>query len=208
MVAARAAETAPKGRARMLDAAELLFAENGYDGTSVRDITRHAGVEVGLVTYHFKTKAELFRETLLRRAPDFAAALHAALDQVLLRDAQPAVAALFAAYLDAHVALVRSPDPGWRAYLQLAAEAMLRGSKDRLSDGATAVYRPVMDRYEHVLVRCAGRHDAAEVRRVWAIFRRTVLSILIGSADHSQSGDEQFAAMRQTCIDVFARALA
>jgi AcrR family transcriptional regulator len=45
--------TAP---ARIRNAALRLFAENGVDGTSIRDIAGAAGVSPGLVQHHFKTK--------------------------------------------------------------------------------------------------------------------------------------------------------
>jgi AcrR family transcriptional regulator len=52
---------------RLLDAAERLFAELGYDGVGMRMLTDAAATNLGAVTYHFGTKAELYVETLLRR---------------------------------------------------------------------------------------------------------------------------------------------
>lgn len=46
-------------------AARLLFAQHGFDGTSVRAITSAAGVNLGAITYHFGSKAALY-ETVLR----------------------------------------------------------------------------------------------------------------------------------------------
>jgi AcrR family transcriptional regulator len=46
-------------RARIRDAAMLLFAERGTDGTTVRDIARAAGVSAGLVRHHFGSKEGL-----------------------------------------------------------------------------------------------------------------------------------------------------
>ena len=40
-------------RARILDAAERLFMAHGYDGTSMRQITGEAGVNLAAVNYHF-----------------------------------------------------------------------------------------------------------------------------------------------------------
>lgn len=50
--------------AALLEAGRSLFARNGYDGASVRDITRSAGVNLGAVTYHFGTKRELYEAVL------------------------------------------------------------------------------------------------------------------------------------------------
>jgi len=45
---------------RILRAAKKLFAENGFDGTSVRQICEEAGANVSLVSYHFGGKENVF----------------------------------------------------------------------------------------------------------------------------------------------------
>jgi AcrR family transcriptional regulator len=60
----------PRGagtRARLLDAAERLFGERGFEGTSIRAVTRAAGTSVSAANYHFGSKEALLRSTLLRR---------------------------------------------------------------------------------------------------------------------------------------------
>ncbi len=42
-----------------------LFAKNGYEGVSIRDIVREANVNLGAITYHFGGKEELYREMVL-----------------------------------------------------------------------------------------------------------------------------------------------
>ena len=55
-------------RERILDAGEELFAEHGFDGVTVRDITRKAKVDVALAHYYFGTMRGLFDAVFLRRA--------------------------------------------------------------------------------------------------------------------------------------------
>lgn len=56
-----------KIRERLLDAAEELFAEHGFNGTSIRDITAKANGNVAAVNYHFGSKEKLYHEVFLRR---------------------------------------------------------------------------------------------------------------------------------------------
>ncbi len=51
-------------RERILKAAERLFAERGYDGTSVRAIVAKARVNQAAINYHFAGKEGLYREVL------------------------------------------------------------------------------------------------------------------------------------------------
>jgi len=52
---------------RILDAAEQLFAEQGFDGASLRAITAGAGVNLAAVNYHFRSKDTLIQAVLARR---------------------------------------------------------------------------------------------------------------------------------------------
>jgi AcrR family transcriptional regulator len=51
---------------RILDAAERLFAAHGFAGTSLRAVTKEAGVNLAAVHYHFGTKEDLLRAVLSR----------------------------------------------------------------------------------------------------------------------------------------------
>lgn len=54
-------------KSRILDAAESLFTEHGFEATSLRQLTSAAGVNLAAVNYHFGTKEELFQAVLTRR---------------------------------------------------------------------------------------------------------------------------------------------
>ena len=54
-------------RERLLDAAEHLFGENGFDGTSMRALARAAGTGVSAANYHFGSKEALLTAVMLRR---------------------------------------------------------------------------------------------------------------------------------------------
>ena len=52
---------------RILDAAERLFADHGFEGTSIRDIVDAAKVNLAAVHYHFRSKEALLEAVLTRR---------------------------------------------------------------------------------------------------------------------------------------------
>jgi len=54
-------------QARILDAAERLFAERGFAATSLRRIAESAAVNLAAAHYHFGSKRELFLAVLTRR---------------------------------------------------------------------------------------------------------------------------------------------
>ncbi|MBN8548448.1 MAG: TetR/AcrR family transcriptional regulator [Deltaproteobacteria bacterium] len=53
-------------REALLEAAERLFAEKGYEAVSTRELAEAAGVNLGAIQYHFGSKAKLFVETVHR----------------------------------------------------------------------------------------------------------------------------------------------
>lgn len=63
----RALEADPTDTAeRLLDAGRRMFASGGFEGTSVRALTREAGANLGAITYHFETKEGLYQSVLER----------------------------------------------------------------------------------------------------------------------------------------------
>ncbi len=54
-------------REKILETAERLFAERGFEATSLRHITTEAGVNLAAVNYHFGSKEGLLREVLKNR---------------------------------------------------------------------------------------------------------------------------------------------
>ena len=55
---------------RILDAAETLFAERGFEGVSVRDIVAAANVNLAAINYHFGSKSALLMEIFGKRAKE------------------------------------------------------------------------------------------------------------------------------------------
>lgn len=56
----------PDARQRVLEAAEVLFAQHGFESVSIRDITSHCGANVAAINYHFGGRDKLVTEVMLR----------------------------------------------------------------------------------------------------------------------------------------------
>jgi AcrR family transcriptional regulator len=57
----------PDTKSRILDSAEKLFGMNGFEATSLRDITAEAQVNLAAVNYHFQSKESLVDAVIARR---------------------------------------------------------------------------------------------------------------------------------------------
>jgi AcrR family transcriptional regulator len=68
-MARRAGVTAEETREQLLEGAARVFAEKGYDGASIAELAKAAGVSGGAIYAHFGSKAELFVATLHARGP-------------------------------------------------------------------------------------------------------------------------------------------
>ncbi len=56
-------------RLQIEDAAIELFMKNGYHGTSMRQIAEHAGLALGGIYNHFKSKDEIFEAIIVDKHP-------------------------------------------------------------------------------------------------------------------------------------------
>ena len=112
-------------KARILDAAESLFMEHGFEATSLRLITQAAGVNLAAVNYHFGSKEELFEAVLTRRLDPMNLARLARLDRYEAAVAptplgcERILAALFIPALE----LARDPARGGANFLRLLGRA-------------------------------------------------------------------------------------
>ncbi len=69
--------------ARILDAAEALFADRGFSETSLRSITTRAGVNLAAVNYHFGSKTELIQAVFERFLTPFCHKLNREMDALM-----------------------------------------------------------------------------------------------------------------------------
>lgn len=110
-------------RERMLDAAEALFAKEGYHGTSMRDVAEATETRIALVTYHFGTKDVLFNKVVERRASYMAHQRILALDSARNRAKHAPVSLqdLVSGYIRPFVERSSQGGQGWKNYSLLIA---------------------------------------------------------------------------------------
>jgi len=73
-------------RARILQSAQEVFIESGYENARVEEIARRAGVTKVMLYYHFNTKLNIFNEIVQRVMEEIKAELQASLTPADLHD--------------------------------------------------------------------------------------------------------------------------
>jgi len=101
---------AQRSREAILDAAEHLFAERGYEATSLQLVGTAAGVSRGTPGYFFGSKEGLYRAVFNRAFIRVDAILHAAYSEADGAEPREAIAGIVSAYLSIPHEIVRLGD--------------------------------------------------------------------------------------------------
>jgi AcrR family transcriptional regulator len=110
---------------KILDSAEELFMEHGFEATSLRQITAAAKVNLAAVNYHFGSKEELFQAVLTRRLDPMNQERLALLTR-FEHDAAPkplSCERILAAMFIPALRLARDPQRGGKNFLRLLGRA-------------------------------------------------------------------------------------
>ncbi len=95
--------TLSKGAQSILDVAERLFAEKGFDAVSINDIAQQAGVSKANIFHHYKSKEGLYM-TVLKLACKHSAQALDEVERTLLDDPQAQLEMFFTHHLQALLA--------------------------------------------------------------------------------------------------------
>ncbi|MEW6981977.1 TetR/AcrR family transcriptional regulator [Colwelliaceae bacterium 6471] len=104
---------------KILDAAEQLFADKGFNGTSLREITSQAEVNLAAVNYHFGSKKELIKAVMSRYMNELSPRLESALQTLCNQEAQPSLVEVFSAFIEPLLSLNAFKENGTSNFLQL-----------------------------------------------------------------------------------------
>ncbi|HBS49614.1 MAG TPA: TetR/AcrR family transcriptional regulator [Rhodobacteraceae bacterium] len=158
-------------RARILDAAERVFAQRGFEGASLRDIAAEAGVQVALVSHHGGHKEALFARIIQRRAEPLASLR---LEALAARRAQGPLdaRAVLRCFVEPYIARAETGGPQWLAYARLVA---MVSAEPRWRALAAECFDPTARTFIDVL---AGLYPGAPRAAVATGFVYTVAAML------------------------------
>lgn len=110
-------------RTKLLDAAERIFSEEGYDGTTLRNVAKAAQVHQALSTYHFGTKERMFDEVIARRAIEMERIRLLALDRIMpgSQSSSDTVRLLIEGYVSPLINARYGTSKQWKAHVRLMA---------------------------------------------------------------------------------------
>ncbi|WP_341503959.1 TetR/AcrR family transcriptional regulator [Gallaecimonas sp. GXIMD4217] len=105
-------------KSRILDVAERLFAEHGFNDTSLRLITSAAGVNLASVNYHFGSKKALIQAVVARYMDEFMPRTAAVMAELATRD-ELGMQEVFSAFVAPLLELNRFRHNGTAVFMQL-----------------------------------------------------------------------------------------
>jgi AcrR family transcriptional regulator len=179
----RAVKPQHETRTRILDAAEELFMQHGFEGTSMRLLTAKAGVNLAAVNYHFGSKHALVEAVFRRRLDPMNVARLAALDE-LLADPAPAPEAIIRAFISPGLRLLEDAKGGGRNFVRLLGRTYTEPNK-AVRQLIGQMYAPAMQRYKAALERALPQMPRDEL--VWRMhFMFGTLAYTLAATDTVQ----------------------
>jgi AcrR family transcriptional regulator len=180
----RAVKPPHETRTRILDAAEELFMQHGFEGTSMRLLTARAEVNLAAVNYHFGSKHALIEALFRRRLDPMNAARLAALDK-LEAEARPAdPERIIRAFVGESLRMIEDTRGGGRNFIRLLGRTYTEPAKPvRALIGQ--LYAPVMARFKAAFERALPHMPRDEI--VWRMhFMFGTLSYTLAATDAVQ----------------------
>ncbi len=176
----RAIKPQHETRTRILEAAEELFMQHGFEGTSMRLLTAKAGVNLAAVNYHFGSKDALIEALFRRRLDPMNAERIAALEA--LKD--PSAEDIIRAFVGPSLKLIEDAKGGGRNFIRLLGRTYTEPAKQvRALIGQ--MYAPTMERYKAALERALPQMPRDEL--VWRMhFMFGTLAYTLAATDTVQ----------------------
>ena len=180
----RAVKPQHETRTRILDAAEELFMLHGFEGTSMRQLTTKAGVNLAAVNYHFGSKDALIEAVFRRRLDPMNAGRIAALDELEAGGRPLAPDTIIRAFVGESLRMIEDAKGGGRNFTRLLGRTYSEPSKG-LRALIGQMYAPTMERYKSALERALPQMPKDEL--VWRMhFMFGTLAYTLAATDTVQ----------------------
>jgi len=164
---------------RLLDAAEELFSEHGFDGTSIRDLAAAAGCNIASVNYYFGGKENLYVEVWRRQLLHIRDMRVASVDKAMSEGGgKPGLEALLRSFAYAFIGPLVEKEGGERL-MRLMAREML---DPHLPPGMFGddVIRPTMTAMQQGLAKaCPGLPESKVPLIVFSLVGQLIHTIKI-----------------------------
>ena len=149
----------------ILDAAEVVFASEGYVGASMREIDSLANVAQALIHYHFNNKAQLFEAMAARRSSSINGSRAEQLDALFEKNALPELECIVEALFWPTIEAGRDSQNNAGHYAKILA-SIANSAGDRDQHLSEKHYDPIALKYIDALQRVQPGLSRADA--VWA----------------------------------------
>jgi len=148
---------------RLLNAAEELFAIDGFSAVTVRQIAKKAEADISLVYYHFQSKRKLFESVLMRRAKYINELRLNELEKIEQRhtDDIPTVEEIIYAFVYPLLQKLHEDHEEWKHYFALI--AMVNNSPNWGGEMMTKYFDPLVHRFLKAIQRALPNCDEADL---------------------------------------------
>ena len=211
----RAVKPPHETRTRILDVAEELFMQHGFEGTSMRLLTAKAGANLAAVNYHFGSKDALIEAVFRRRLDPMNTARIAELDRLEKQDKDgagraPSPQQIIGAFVGASLRMIEDSKNGGRNFIRLLGRTYTDPQK-HIRSLIGQLYAPAMERFKAAFERSLPQMPRDEL--IWRMhFMFGTLAYTLAATDTVQliagckPEDRYDAALLEARLTVFLQA--
>lgn len=173
---------------RIIEAAETLFAEHGFDAVSIREITSHCGANVAAINYHFGGRDNLVTEIMLRYIRPINEERIARLETARInRHGKPIpLEEIIDAFVRPLITRIKKSDLSERLFHKLCARVFSQHSES-LPENIEVHFQPVIERFTKSFAAALPDLDPQEL--VWR------MHFMVGGMLHMMSHQDLMARM-------------
>jgi AcrR family transcriptional regulator len=180
----RALKPLKETQTRILDVAEELFMQHGFEGASMRMLTARAGVNLAAVNYHFGSKDALIEAVFRRRLDPMNAARIAALEALDAAGRALSPESIIRAFVGEGLRMIEDTRTGGRNFIRLLGRTYTEPAK-QIRALIGQLYAPAMERFKAAFERALPQMPREEL--VWRMhFMFGTLSYTLAATDTVQ----------------------